>query len=61
VYSVMASFLQMQLLGFQEKSTMLTVFAPTDEVIKNRLGSFSEYSRSVDLSPACCALQVSVG
>ncbi|KAE8022818.1 hypothetical protein FH972_008587 [Carpinus fangiana] len=48
------------LLGFQGKSTMLTVVAPTDEVIKNRLGSFSEYSRSVDLSPACCALQLSI-
>jgi len=46
-YSVMASFLQMQLLGFQEKSTKLTVFAPADEVIKNRLGSFSECSPSI--------------
>jgi uncharacterized surface protein with fasciclin (FAS1) repeats len=43
--SVMASFLDIQFLGSQEKPK-LTVFAPVDEVIKIRVGNFSEYLSS---------------
>ncbi|KAJ6689600.1 hypothetical protein OIU85_005960 [Salix viminalis] len=43
-YSVMASFLDLQLMaGFKDK-TALTIFAPVDEVIKAFLGDLSEYS-----------------
>ncbi|KAJ6768748.1 hypothetical protein OIU74_022405 [Salix koriyanagi] len=43
-YSVMASFLDLQLMaGFKDK-TALTIFAPVDEVIKAFLGDVSEYS-----------------
>ncbi|KAL4612506.1 hypothetical protein ACB092_08G204600 [Castanea dentata] len=44
--SIMASFLDIQFLGSQEKAPMLTVFAPADEVIKGHYGSFSEYLSS---------------
>lgn len=43
-YSVMASFLDLQLMaGFTDK-TALTIFAPVDEVIKASLGDLREYS-----------------
>ncbi|KAK6931012.1 FAS1 domain [Dillenia turbinata] len=42
-YSVMASFLNLQLLGFREKRR-LTVFSPADEVMAQFIGNYSEYS-----------------
>lgn len=42
-YSVMASFLDMQLLGFLDRSE-LTVFAPIDDVMLEFAGNFSAYS-----------------
>ncbi|GFS32745.1 hypothetical protein Acr_00g0024370 [Actinidia rufa] len=42
-YSVMASFLDLQLLGFVEKPK-LTVFAPVDDAMLVVVGNFSEYS-----------------
>nr|XP_023913943.1 putative fasciclin-like arabinogalactan protein 20 [Quercus suber] len=44
--SIMASFLDIQFLGSQEKAPMLTVFAPANEVIEGHYGSFSEYVSS---------------
>ncbi|KAI4357697.1 hypothetical protein L6164_001631 [Bauhinia variegata] len=41
-YSVMASFLDMQLPGNTDQTPM-TVFAPQDEIVMNHLGNFSEY------------------
>ncbi|XP_027364770.1 putative fasciclin-like arabinogalactan protein 20 [Abrus precatorius] len=41
-YSTMASFLGMQLSGVAEQSG-ITVFAPADETVANRIGDFSEY------------------
>ncbi|KAF6166330.1 hypothetical protein GIB67_015876 [Kingdonia uniflora] len=40
-YSVMASFLDLQLLGFNDRSTKLTVFAPLDEEIEQHARNFS--------------------
>ncbi|KAL7001031.1 hypothetical protein U1Q18_002185 [Sarracenia purpurea var. burkii] len=42
-YSVMASFLDLQLLGFLDQPK-LTVFAPVDDAITEFIGNFSEYS-----------------
>ncbi|KAM3741339.1 hypothetical protein ACB098_08G169100 [Castanea mollissima] len=42
-YSLMAGFLDFQVLE-TKKSAMMTLFAPTDQVLGNRLGNFSEYS-----------------
>ncbi|KAK9935245.1 hypothetical protein M0R45_022355 [Rubus argutus] len=42
--SVMASFLEMQFHGFLKYQTMLTVFAPVDQVMANRIRNLSEYS-----------------
>lgn len=42
-YSVMASFLVMQLLGFVNKQK-LTVFAPNDEVMAKYIGNYTDYS-----------------
>ncbi|CAB4295746.1 unnamed protein product [Prunus armeniaca] len=43
--SVMASFLEMQFHGFFFKyQTMMTVFAPFDQVLMNRVGNLSEQS-----------------
>ncbi|KAK7280372.1 hypothetical protein RJT34_25436 [Clitoria ternatea] len=41
-YTAMASFLGMQLFDVAEQSG-ITVFAPTDETVLNRIGDFSEY------------------
>ncbi|KAJ1377709.1 FAS1 domain [Sesbania bispinosa] len=41
-YSAMASFLGMQLSDVTEQSA-ITVFAPADEMVLNRLGDFGEY------------------
>lgn len=43
-YNVMASFLQLQLVGFKDQSVVLTVFAPPDEAFRGYFGNFSEYS-----------------
>ncbi|XP_050221426.1 putative fasciclin-like arabinogalactan protein 20 [Mercurialis annua] len=47
-YSVMASFLDLQLMGFQEKGekdpVFLTVFAPLDEVMKGFVGDVNQYA-----------------
>ncbi|XP_022775669.1 putative fasciclin-like arabinogalactan protein 20 [Durio zibethinus] len=44
-YSVMASFLDLQLLGFKATTATLTVFAPIDDAMKTKgyIGNFSEY------------------
>ncbi|KAM0986751.1 hypothetical protein PS2_010765 [Malus domestica] len=43
--SVMASFLELQFHGsFFKFQTMLTVFAPFDQVLMNRVGNLTEYS-----------------
>lgn len=42
-YSVMASFLDLQLIGFLGRPK-LTVFAPVDEVMVEKAGDFVEYS-----------------
>ncbi|XP_062154366.1 putative fasciclin-like arabinogalactan protein 20 [Alnus glutinosa] len=42
-YSVMAEFLDVQVPENKER-TMMTVFAPVDEAMLNRIGNFSEYS-----------------
>ncbi|XP_030529142.1 putative fasciclin-like arabinogalactan protein 20 [Rhodamnia argentea] len=42
-YSVMASFLGLQLMKLKGDNQTLTVFAPSDESMVNRTGSFSEY------------------
>lgn len=42
-YSVMASFLGLQLMKPKGDNQMLTVFAPSDESMVNHTGSFSEY------------------
>ncbi|XAR72274.1 hypothetical protein NMG60_11018856 [Bertholletia excelsa] len=42
-YSVMASFIDLQLIGFRDQPN-LTVFAPADDVILEYVGNFSEYS-----------------
>ncbi|KAL5763349.1 hypothetical protein ACOSP7_019613 [Xanthoceras sorbifolium] len=49
-YSVMASFLELQVIGFKEKSTTwisstgLTLFAPVDQAMMINAGNFSEYA-----------------
>lgn len=43
-YSVMASFLKLQLVGFTGQSLILTMFAPPDDILENYFGNFSEYS-----------------
>ncbi|KAK9277696.1 hypothetical protein L1049_007243 [Liquidambar formosana] len=42
-YSVIASFLDLQLLGFRDE-LRLTVFAPGDEVMATYIGNYSDYS-----------------
>ena len=42
-YSVMAQFLDLQMLE-TKKSTMMTVFAPTDQVMLNSLSNYSKHS-----------------
>ncbi|KAJ4829349.1 hypothetical protein Tsubulata_024228 [Turnera subulata] len=42
-FSVMASFLDLQLPGFTERPT-LTIFAPVDEAMKDYVGRFDEYA-----------------
>lgn len=43
-YSVMASFLGMQLMGTEyQESEPLTIFAPPDESMASRIGNFTEY------------------
>jgi len=42
-YSVMVEFLDVQVPENKER-TMMTVFAPVDEAMLNRIGNFSEYS-----------------
>ncbi|XVE74734.1 hypothetical protein DITRI_Ditri12bG0041800 [Diplodiscus trichospermus] len=44
-YSVMASFLDLQLLGFKARTVALTIFAPLDDALKMKgcIGNFSEY------------------
>ncbi|CAK7326704.1 unnamed protein product [Dovyalis caffra] len=46
-YSVMASFLDLQLAEFKDQ-TMLTILAPVDEIVKGFMGDFGEY-RSIFL------------
>lgn len=41
-WSVMASFLDLQVLGFH-KQPALTIFAPTDDSLMNRVGNFSDW------------------
>lgn len=41
-WSVMASFLDLQFLGFN-KQPALTIFAPTDDSLMNRVGNFSDW------------------
>ncbi|XP_057962232.1 putative fasciclin-like arabinogalactan protein 20 [Malania oleifera] len=43
-YSVMASFLDLQLMKEFKDQTKLTIFAPIDGVMINHVGNFSEYS-----------------
>ena len=47
-YFVMASFLDLQLLGFRD-GTKMTVLAPADEVMMDRVGNFSDISSSIFL------------
>lgn len=43
-YSVMASFLGMQLMGSKDQETTpLTIFAPPDESMTSHIGNFTEY------------------
>lgn len=46
-YSIMASFLDLQLTEFKNQ-TFITIFAPEDEIVKSLIGNFTEY-RSIFL------------
>ncbi|XP_061990919.1 putative fasciclin-like arabinogalactan protein 20 [Rosa rugosa] len=54
--SVMASFLEMQFHGFLKYQTMLTVFAPVDQVMVKRIGNLSEYSSMLRRHVVPCRL-----
>ncbi|KAL6216721.1 hypothetical protein ACLB2K_009940 [Fragaria x ananassa] len=54
--SVMASFLDMQFHGFLKYQTMLTVFAPVDQVIVSRIGDLSQYSSVLHRHVVPCRL-----
>ncbi|KAM1170092.1 hypothetical protein ACFX2G_021014 [Malus domestica] len=55
--SVMASFLELQFHGsFFKFQTMLTAFAPLDQVVMNRVGNLSEYSSIFHRHVVTCRL-----
>ena len=60
-YSVMASFLDLQLLGFKAKTAALTLFAPLDDAMKMKgyIGNFSQYPSI--FFQTCSSMQVFMG